>query len=153
VSLDRFEQLAAIMREDGWPVSSLGPELLETRFEGRHGRWSCYARVDEENGIVAVHSVCPVIIPDEKLPTMVEFVNLVNVDMAVGNMEVDPDSGSLSVRTSVALGESPLAPEMARNLLVLNVVALDRFMPGILTILGSDQNAEDAFNRSEQPQG
>ncbi len=46
-----------------------------------------------------------------------------------------------------------LFPPGVRNLLVLNVVALDRFMPGILAVLGSDQNAEEAFSWSEQPQG
>jgi hypothetical protein len=147
VGTERLEQLAAVMRDDGWPVSPLDDEVLETRFEGHHGRWSCYVRVDEDNGVIAVHSVCPVTIPPEKLPPIVELANLVNVELAVGNMEVDPGSGTLSLRTSVGLGQSPLTPEIARNLLVLNVVALDRFMPGILTVLGSDENAVDAFNR------
>ena len=33
------------------------------------------------------------------------------------------------------------------------MVALDRFMPGILAVLGSDESAEEAFKRCEQPGG
>lgn len=150
-----LDTAARFMLEDDWPVSREDPlSAIRTIYKGDSGQWNCYARARGTTGQLGFFSLCPVYVPDERRLAMAEFLTRANYGLVMGNFEMDMSDGEIRYKTSADLEEVPLdAPWMGKylqNLFYANVTTMDRYLPGILRVISSDESPEDVIASIEQ---
>jgi hypothetical protein len=88
-------------------------------------------------------------VPPEKRQAVAEFIARANHGILVGNLELDLSDGEIRYKSSIALADGELTPGMADTLVGVNVSTLDRYLPGIMSLLWNDVSAEDAVALAE----
>jgi hypothetical protein len=116
---------------------------------GRNGIYPCVLRVSEEHPIVIFYSHVQCKVPPEKRQAVAEFIARANHGILVGNLELDLSDGEIRYKSSIALADGELTPGMADTLVGVNVSTLDRYLPGIMSLLWNDVSAEDAVALAE----
>jgi hypothetical protein len=130
------------MRLDDRPVLQMG-------FQGKNGKWTCYASVDEEQRIFFFYSVCPIVIPEENRPAVAEFTTRANYGMKIGNFELDYNDGEVRYKTSVDVDNVPFVPQLISNMVYANVWTMDRYLPGILSVVYGNTLPQEAIAKVE----
>ena len=129
----------AFFAESGWPIEPLiAGSLYETSFEGDSGTWAVHAHVYEDDARLVLISTWTDLVDDEHRPAMAELCNRANFGLAVGNFELDHDTGEVRFRTSIDVDghEDALTTALVRNLAVANVVTFDQYLPAIEGVAG-----------------
>ena len=149
-----FEEIVNFFKEDDWPFVQIeGEPLLQMVFQGENGKWTCYAkaRVDQEQFVF--YSVCPINAPDSKRLALAEFVTRANSGMIIGNFELDFAEGEIRFKTSIDVEGDSLSSALIKRLVYANVMMMDAYLPGIMSVIYGDVSPEDAIAQIEgQPQ-
>ena len=132
----------AYFASEDWPVVEVEPGLLETAFEGSTTAWPCRIHVFDDDQRVVFVSAFPVVVDEEKRPAVGEFCNRANFGLAVGNFELDFDGGEVRFRTSLDLDGGAASEALVRNVVVANVLTMDRYVPGLLAVLNGTDPAD-----------
>ncbi|MGE5675782.1 MAG: YbjN domain-containing protein [Mycobacterium leprae] len=131
-----FDTVVEFFQTDEWHFNRLGEQtVLAMSFAGETGTWNCYAEVREEQQALIFFSVCPVKVPEHKRMDLAEFLTRANYGLIVGNFEMDFRDGEIRYKTSVRTGEETLPLTLIRNLVYGNVAMMDRYLPGIMTVM------------------
>lgn len=156
-----FEVAAAYFDEKGWPFTIVdGPEVedagsnessrvLGMSFEGRRGSWTCYARIEEDLDQFVFYSICPVISPASRCTAVAELLTRANFDLLVGNFELSFADGEIRFKTSVDVAGDRLTTALIGNLVFANLAMLDRYLPGIRSVIDGTQSPTDAVESAE----
>ena len=145
-----FETVAAFFRDDDWPIQMLeGTTGLRTAFQGESGQWICQAWVREQAEQFIFYSVCPITAPEERRAAVAEFITRANYGMLVGNFEMDYTDGEVRYKTSVDVEGSQLSQALCRQIVVANVMMMDRYLPGILSVVSNAQTPAQAIANIE----
>jgi hypothetical protein len=149
-----FEKIVNFFKEDDWPFVQIeGEPLLQMVFQGENGKWTCYAkaRVDQEQFVF--YSVCPVNPPDSKRLAVAEFMTRANSGMIIGNFEMDFEDGEIRYKTSIDVEGDNLSSALIKRLVYANVMMMDAYLPGIMSVIYGDVSPKDAIAQIEgQPQ-
>jgi hypothetical protein len=144
------DAVAAFFAAEDWPVATGAEDgVLETAFEGTTTAWPCRVHVFDEDDRVVFISAFPALIDDEHRAAIAEFCNRANFGLAVGNFEVDLDGGEVRFRTSLDTEGSEPDEHLVRNIVVANVLTMDRYAAGILAVLNGTTPA-DAVEDAEE---
>lgn len=144
------DAVTAYFEAEDWPIMESDPGVLETAFEGTATVWPLRIHVFEEDVRAVFVSAFPSAIPDEQRAAVGEFCNRANFGLAVGNFEVDLDGGEVRFRTSVDVEGSTLDTAIVRNVVVANVMTMDRYASALIAVLeGADPAA--AVEEAEEP--
>ena len=76
---------------------------------------------------------------------MAEFITRANLGLVIGNFELDLEGGELSYKTSVDVEGGTLAPTMIKNMVYINVLMMDRHIPGLNKVIYGDASPADAL--------
>ncbi|RKX27305.1 MAG: hypothetical protein DRP46_10030 [Candidatus Zixiibacteriota bacterium] len=145
-----LETVLKFFSDDEWPFSRLGERpILRTGFAGDNGEWTCYAQVQEEQERFIFYSVCPVKAPEEKRPAMAEFLTRVNYGLVIGNFEMDFSDGEIRSKTSADFEGDRASVAVIKNLVYANVLTMDLYLPGIMSILYGDVSPAQAITQVE----
>lgn len=88
----------------------------------------------------------PINIPLEYRMKVCEFITRVNYGVVLGGFELDLDEGDLNYKIVAAVSrENDLSQEAFCRLLYLGNSMLDKYAPGILSILYGRKNAIEAY--------
>jgi hypothetical protein len=142
-------------QEEQWNYQKLeGKPVIRAGFRGDHGTWVCFIRIDEEKKQFLFHSLLGMNIPPQYRAQVVEYITRVNYCLAVGNFEMDLDSGDVRFRTSFETPEGELSVAIVRGLAYSNVHTIDHYFPGVLSVVYGGLSPEAALARIEsQPVG
>lgn len=122
-----------------WPVALSDEDGLETAFEGTTSAWPCRAYVFENDARLVFVSVFPEVVPEAARPAIGELCNRANFGLAIGNFELDFDGGEVRFRTAADGDGTTLDTEHVSNVVVANVMTMDRYLPAIVAVLqGAD---------------
>lgn len=110
-------------------------QIIWTTFQGQHGQWRCYAQSLDNSQQVVFYSLCPYVIPSAKQPAITEFVTEANDGLIIGNFELRVDRGELRFKTSISVEGDRLTPTLVKNLVMLNVLTMDCYLPDIAAIV------------------
>jgi hypothetical protein len=77
------------------------------------------------------------------------FVTRANYGLWTGNFELNLRGGEIRYKTNLHLADGELTTEMLTALLRVNADTLDRYLPGIMSVLWNDVSAEDAIGLTE----
>lgn len=147
-----FSALIDYMEEENWKYEILeGETILRFHFKGSSGRLLCYAEVDEEKFWVIFYSYMPVNASSEKMTEMAEFICRANRGMRIGNFELDYDDGEIRYKTSIDAEGGEMTHQMIDNLLRANLSTINRYFPGIMSVIYSDKSVADIIRDIEIP--
>jgi hypothetical protein len=116
---------------------------------GKNGCYSCLLQVHPQYPLIAFYSHVQCRMPDEKRAAMAEFLTRANYGLWVGNFELDFRDGEIRYKTSLHIGDGVLTTDMLSALLRANLSTIDRYLPGVMSVLWNDVSAEDAIGLIE----
>ncbi len=124
-------------------------DLLQLTANVEGVEWQCFARVYEVQSRLVFYSVYPTNVPEEKRPTVAEYVTRANFGLLLGNLEMDFSDGETRFKTSIDVQGDRLTPTLVRDLVYPNLQAMRQYMPGLDAILNDNASALDAIGQVE----
>jgi hypothetical protein len=145
-----FEEIVNFFEEDGWPFVQIeGEPLLQMVFQGENGKWTCYAKTRDDQEQFVFYSVCPINAPDSKRLAVAEFLTRANSGMIIGNFEMDFEDGEIRYKTSIDVEDDSLSCALIKRLVYANVMMMDAYLPGIMSVIYGDVTPLDAIAQIE----
>jgi hypothetical protein len=169
-----YDSMAEFFKKDDWPATQIeGQSAMSMNFQGQNGRWGCLARVDEEKELVLFYSYCPVKAPEDKRPILADFLTRANYGLYIGNFEMDYNDGEVRYKTSIDVegnqsidsapaedgngkkpektGQEPVQLSFAlmKRLVYDNVGVMDKYMPGIMSVVYGGASPTEAIAKVE----
>ena len=144
-----FDVILSWLNERGWKFQQSEDRLLvQFGIAGKHGTWYCFGTVERE--VVVFLSTLVPKIPEENRRVVAELLCRANYGLLIGSFEMDFADGEMRYRTSVDMEGGELTEVMVGNLLKANVGTVDRFLPGVTSLLEDGLSAEQAIGRVEE---
>lgn len=145
-----FTAMVDFFEDDKWPFTVVASEpVLSLHFAGEHGHWICYAQARDEQEQFVFYSVCPMAMPDFKRRAVAEFVTRANYGMIIGNFELDYADGEVRYKTSLDVEGTYLSQPLIRQAVYANVLMMDRYLPGLLSLVYTEITPEEAIAEIE----
>ena len=145
-----FDTMTQFFSEDNWRFEQLEDQpILRLGFSGDHGKWTCYAQAREEHQQFVFYSVCPLNAPEEKRLATAEFLTRANYGLVIGNFEMDFADGEIRYKTSIDVEDDRLVPALVRNLVHVNVLMMDRYLPGMMAVIYGGRSPAEAIAQIE----
>jgi hypothetical protein len=136
--------------EDDWSFTKIqGSPVLRMAFQGKNGKWTCYAKARTEKAQFVFYSICPVNVPESKRLPIAEFITRSNYSTIIGNFELDFVSGEIRYKTSIDVEGSTLTFPQIKQLVYTNLMMMDEYLPGIISVIDGDVEARDAIAQIE----
>jgi hypothetical protein len=120
---------------DGWEAmrtDSEGP--FRTTYAGDSGIMDVELFVDEERQFLVVVAHLPLVVPINRIPEVGELALRLSSMMDVASTDIDYDTGSVRVRSSVDLEAVPISRNIIRNTVYAAVVQGDSFVPAYIAV-------------------
>lgn len=148
-----FEAMVNFFTEDDWGYAKTkGEPSLRLLFEGKNGKWTCYAKAREKERQFLFYSICPLTVPKNKRKTLAEFITRANSGMVIGNFELNFDSGEICYKTSLEVERDFLSFSLLKSLVYPNVKMMDKYLPGIQSLISEKITPESAIQLIESSQ-
>jgi hypothetical protein len=145
-----FEAIINFFTEDDWAYTKIqGEPTLRLAFQGQNGKWTCYAKAREQQQQFVFYSICPVKVPETKNLAIAEFIARANFGMIIGNFELDFTDGEIRYKTSIDVEGANLTFLQVKRLVYANVMMMDQYLPGIISVIDSDVEPKDAIAQIE----
>ena len=144
-----LEVVARFFAEDDWPVQVEDGSLIRTAFKGEAGQWVCNAWIREQEEQFVFYSVCPVTVPDARLGDLAEFITRANYGMVLGNFEMDYNDGEIRYKTSIDSEGGVFTVGLCKQVVVANVLMMDRYLPGVLAVVSGAKTPVQAIAQIE----
>lgn len=146
-----FNTMVRFFTEDDWKVHQLeGKPILSMAFRGDNGSWMCYAQAKEQQSQFVFYSVMESNVPADKRQAIAEFLTRANYGLTLGNFEMDFSDGEVRYKTSVDVEGGQLTTQMIKTLVYVNVLMMDKYLPGIMSVIYAGVSPADAVARIEQ---
>jgi hypothetical protein len=143
-----LEVVAAFLSQEGWPYEEVGG-FLRCRFKGSSGEWTCLAHTIPDSEQCLFYSVAPRRAPEILRPAVAEYLTRANWGLLIGNFELDYGDGEIRYKTSIQLNGTELTGELLHPLIYGNVVAMDKYWPGVEAVIALTQTPLGAINAIE----
>ena len=117
--------------------------------EGHNGRYTCYAISREKEQQMIFYSLFPVNVPEAKRLAIAEFITKANYGMMIGNFELDFQDGEIRFKTSIDVENDCLTSALIKNLVAANIAMMDRYMPGLMSVIYGNVSPDEAIAQIE----
>jgi len=130
-----FDAVVRFFREDDWHFEQLpGKPILRLGFRGENGAWNCYAQAREAQHQFVFYSTLDVNVPPNRRQAMAEFLTRANYGLVIGNFEMDFNDGEVRYKTSIDVEGDRLTSALIKQMVYINVLMMDRYLPGIMSV-------------------
>jgi hypothetical protein len=141
-----YQEMVNFFQQDEWPFYPVeGQPVLQTAFEGKNGKWPCFARAREQQQQMVFYSIFPVNVPEHKLMAVAEFLTRANSGMILGNFELNFTEGEMSYKTSIDVEGDRLSFALIKRLVYANVTMMDEYWPGIMSVIYGGVEVREAI--------
>jgi len=141
-----FDTMVQFFKDDEWKFRQLEDRpILQLGFSGRNGAWMCYAQAKNEQQRFIFYSVLDVKAVPEKRAAIAEFLTRANYGLVLGNFEMDYSDGEIRYKTSIDVEGGDLTHEMIKTMVYTNVLMMDKYLPGIMSVLYANISPEQAI--------
>ncbi len=141
-------------QQDEWTFTQLEDQpILRLGFQGESGQWTCYAQAREEQAQFLFYSLCPVKAPEDRRMAVAELLTRANYGMFIGNFELDFSDGEIRYKTSIDVEGGQLTPALVRPLVYASVLMMDRYLPGIMSVIYGGVSPAEAVAKAEETAG
>ncbi len=146
-----LETLIDFFTQDDWSFVRLQEQpVLRMNFQGDNGQWNCIAQAREAQNQFVFYSICPINAPAEKRLAVAEFITRANDNLIVGNFELDFSDGQIRYKTSIDIQNSRLDFVLIKPLVYVNVLMMDRYLPGIMAVIYGRISPAEAIAQIEE---
>jgi hypothetical protein len=145
-----LKAVAQFLTEDDWKFRKVEDQpVLTLGFKGENGSWRCFAQSKEEQERFIFYSVMESNVPPETRDAVGEFITRANYGMIIGNLEMDYNDGEVRYKTSIDIEGGELTPGMIKSLIYVNVMMMDRYLPGIMSVIYAGTDPAEAVAKVE----
>ena len=74
-----------------------------------------------------------------------KFLTRANYGMMIGNFEMDFTDGEIRYKTSIDVEGDKLSSALIKRLVYANVMMMDEYLPGIVSVTEGDMEPKDAI--------
>lgn len=127
-----------------------GKNVLLFGIAGKKGNFQCIADLIEEENRFIFFSVCGANTPTNKKEEMLELLNNLNYKLFFGNFEMDFQNGEIRFRTSVSFKNIVLNKEFVEELIMSNIIIMDKSLPSFMGLMFGEITVENALELSNQ---
>ena len=101
-----------------------------------NGKLDMFIHAHEETGRLLVYSRPQnLVIRQENIPHIADFINRANYGLPLGNFELDMNDGELNFKNSVEVTGGVLTKEMVDTLVKFSIECVNRYLPGLTAVL------------------
>ena len=115
-------------------------------FHGRHSSFSTLIFVDEDECILRTYSKCSVKIPKHKLSAITELIARINLELYIGNFDLDIDERIALFRTAMKICTDNPGQHTVGTLIFGNCFSMDRFSPVIASVIYGNISPKKAID-------
>jgi hypothetical protein len=145
-----FEAIKKFFHDDDWPYTEMeGKPILRTGFSGKNGKWTCFAQARENQQQFIFYSICPNPATDDKRAAVMEFITRANYGLVIGNFEMELNDGEIRCKTSIDVEGGELTPVLIRQVVYSNVMTMNKYLPGLMSVLYANVSPEQAIQQIE----
>ncbi len=145
-----FDAIVRFFREDNWYFEQLpGKPILRLGFRGNNGSWNCYAQAREAQQQFVFYSILDVNVPPNRRQAMAEFLTRANYGLVIGNFEMDFNDGEVRYKTSIDVEGDRLTSALIKQMVYINVLMMDRYLPGIMKVAFGNADPAQAIAEIE----
>jgi hypothetical protein len=149
--LEAFTTLGQFLNEDGWYPQQIGDKYIyRMGFAGRNGQVTCFATIFPNLEQFLFYVIAPVKAPETARPAMAEFITRANYGLRIGNLEMDFDDGEVRYKSSLGFGGEPLTAGLIKNAIYPAVQTMDRFLPGLMSVIYAGKSPIEAIADLEE---
>ena len=126
-------------------LSDVWPLVCALRFT------SCVSPADASGPrhCAAEYTVAPVKVPEEVRSDVAEYLTRANYGLRIGNFELDYRDGEVRYKTSLDFEGAELLPPLIRNTVYPSVNTMDRYMPGLMSVIYGGKTPFEAIEDIE----
>ncbi len=136
------------LASEGWDVSrSANESALRMGASTKNARWQCVVSVDEEDGVVFFHSVCPLKASPEGRPRLAEFLMRLNRMIYLGHFVMDFDSGEIRFETYVHGVNGVIDNEVMESFVNRNIGTMDKHICDIARVISTEIQPAEAMTQ------
>lgn len=141
-----FDAFVRFFQEDNWHFEQLpGKPILKLGFRGDNGSWKCYAQAREAQHQFVFYSILDVNVPPKRRQAMAEFLTRANYGLVIGNFEMDFNDGEVRYKTSIDVEGDRLTSALIKQMVYINVLMMDRYLPGIMSVVFGNADPAQAI--------
>jgi hypothetical protein len=115
----------------------------------RNGTFTVVLHVLQDRAVVLCHAIAGFRVPEANRTAMAEFITRANYGIMLGNLEMDFSDGEVRYKTSIDLQDGVLTTKMVEVLCAASVTTIDRYLPGMLAVLGGETPPKQAVDEVE----
>ncbi|MBD2535906.1 YbjN domain-containing protein [Nostoc flagelliforme FACHB-838] len=147
-----FEAIVNFFQAEDWQFQQIsGEETLRLTFQGKNGKWNCYAKARVQKQQMVFYSICPILAPEMKRSEVSEFMTRANYGLIIGNFELDFADGEIRFKTSIDVEGDNLTSALIKHLVYANITMMDEYLPGIMAVIENKVSPAEAIAQIESP--
>ena len=140
----------SFLQSDDWNYTRLeDTTILSMGFRGNNGTWTCYARTREQEERFLFYSILSTNVPEHMRMAAAEYLTRANYGMLMGNFEMDFSDGEVRYKTSIDVEGGTLTHKMIENMIYVNVLTMDRYLPGLNRVVYGNTSPAQAIAEIE----
>jgi hypothetical protein len=145
---DLLAAAATYFAEQGWPVAQHDTlPVLRVEYEGAHGTWPCFVKIDEGRQQVSVLSLLPQLVIPGRRAEVAVFLTRANYLLPLGHFDMDFSDGEVRFRATVDVSQAPFTSGLLDPLVKANWVVVDQHLPELRAVASGEHTPEDAIER------
>ncbi len=145
-----YDTTVQFFKDEEWVYVEIeGKPALSLNYAGKSGTWSCFAKAEEDKEMMLFYSYCPVKVPENKRPLVGDFLTRANYGLLVGNFEMDYNDGEVRYKTSIDIEGDKLSVALVKRLVYDNLAVMDRYLPGVLSVIYGGASPTEAIAQVE----
>jgi hypothetical protein len=145
-----FDTVVQFFEEDDWNFQEFeGKTILKMGFSGSNASWTCYAHAKDEEERFTFYSIMESKVPANKRAAIAEYLTRANYGLVIGNLEMDYSDGEVRYKTSIDVEGGQLTSQMIKTMVYVNVLTMDKYLPGIMSVIFAEVSPVDAIAKIE----
>jgi len=121
-------------------------KTFRTHFHGSNSSFSTYVFAYNEERLLRTYSKCPIKIPHQKLSAITELIARINLDLSIGNFDIDLEEGIVLFRTSMKICTENPGQQIIGTLIFGNCMSMDQYFPVIASVIYGNESPKQAVD-------
>ncbi|MBN1679204.1 MAG: YbjN domain-containing protein [Anaerolineae bacterium] len=148
--LQAFITLGEFLAEDKWYPQRIDNQYAyRMHFAGKNGDFRCFTQIITNMEQLLFYAISSARVPDEIRPAVAEFITRANYGMRIGNFEMDFSDGEVRYKSSLDFEGETLTHQLIRNTIYPAVLSMDRYLPGLLSVIYGGRTPFEAIEEIE----
>lgn len=136
------------LKNQEWQFSELSDEIITFGISGENGQFQCVVNSDDENELLNFYTIYGSNIPENKLSEVLSYINGLNVNLNLGNFELDYNEMELRYKLSISHKYYDLNLDIIDEIFMTGIIIMDKNLPVLSDLLHNDLPIDDAVEQT-----